>query len=132
MIGLIAHSQTSKTEGTLTFNISGFKSNSGQVMVQLFRKTDKVPTAPFKVLKANIVNKTAVVKINNLSYGDYSSIVVHDENSNGVIDHSWGIPAEPLGYTNNWELSLFSGMPTFDKLKFTFSSASNSFNIVVN
>ena len=30
-------------------------------------------------------------------YGDYAAILVHDKNKNGIIDHKWGIPAEPLG-----------------------------------
>jgi len=124
-----AYSQNVKTIGTLTFNVTGFADNSGQLLVQLFRKEDKVPAHPFKQIKATIINKKADAVIENLPYGDYAAIFVHDKNSNGKIDHSWGIPSEPLGYTNNWKLSLFSGMPSFDKLKFTFSIAQEHFSI---
>lgn len=118
--------QTEKSIGSLTFNITGFTDNSGQVLVQLFHKEDKVPTKPFKVVKAKITNKKALVVIENLGYGEYAAIIVHDTNSNGHIDHSWGIPSEPLGYTNHWKLTLLSGMPTFEKLKFTFSESNKS------
>ena len=121
-----AVAQTQPTKGNLTFNLSGFADNSGQVLVQLFCKTDKVPTKPFKVIIAKIANRNARVLIPNLEYGEYSAIIVHDQNSNGHIDHSWGIPAEPLGYTNHWKLTLLSGMPTFEKLKFSFSESENS------
>jgi len=118
-----------QTQGNLTFNLSGFADNSGQVLVELFRKTDKVPTEPFKVIIAKIVNNNAHVIISNLDYGEYAAIIVHDQNANGHIDHSWGIPSEPLGYTNNWKLTLLSGMPTFEKLKFRFSESGNSISI---
>ena len=124
--------QTGKSIGSLTFNITGFADNSGQVLVQLFRNEDKVPTKPFKVVKSKISSKKAVVEIENLGYGEYAAIIIHDLNSNGHIDHRLGMPNEPLGFTNNWKLSLFSGMPTFDKLKFTFNESNNLFDIKMN
>jgi uncharacterized protein (DUF2141 family) len=122
-------SQTAKPMGTLTFNISGFSDNSGQVIVQLFRKEDKVPAKAFMQVKAKITDTKSTVKIQNLIYGDYGAIIVHDVNSNGIIDHKWGIPSEQLGYSNNWKLTLLSGMPTFKKLKFTFTESDNQFNV---
>ncbi len=127
-----AWSQNAKTTGTLTFNITGFADNSGQVIVELYFKGDKVPTKPSKHIKGKIVNKSAVVLVENLPFGDYAAIIVHDKNGNGIIDHKWGMPNEPLGYTNNWQLSLFSGMPSFDKLRFAFSPTKYKYNIVMN
>ncbi|MFZ4547494.1 MAG: DUF2141 domain-containing protein [Bacteroidales bacterium] len=129
---LNSSAQTQQQSDYLTFNISGFADNSGQVLVQLFRTEDNVPTKPFKVLKAKIVNEKAIVIVENLSFGDYAAIIVHDKNSNGIIDHRLGIPNEPLGYTNNWHLSLFSGMPTFNKLMFTFTGSKYKYNINLN
>jgi uncharacterized protein (DUF2141 family) len=125
----VIYSQNNKTTGSLTFNVIGFADNSGQLLVHLFHKEDKVPTHPFKQIKAAIINKKADVIIENLPYGDYAAIFVYDKNSNGKIDHRLGIPCEPLGYTNNWKLSLFSGMPSFSKLKFTFSASQYHFTI---
>jgi uncharacterized protein (DUF2141 family) len=113
--------QADITRGNLTFTLTGFADNSGQVIVQFFRRDDKIPTDPYKEVSAKITNNEAVVIIENLPYGVYAAILVHDKNANGFIDHRLGIPAEPLAYTNNWKLTLFSGMPTFDKLKFSFS-----------
>ena len=124
--------QSHQTTGNLTFNISGFADNSGQVLVQLFRKTDKVPTKPFKVVISKIALRKATVVIPEIDYGEYAAIIVHDQNANGHIDHSWGIPCEPLGYTNRWKLTILSGMPTFEKLKFTFSETGNCFSIDFN
>ena len=57
------YSQNVKTIGKLTFNVTGFSDNSGQLLVQLFHKEDKVPTHPFKQIKAAIINKKANVII---------------------------------------------------------------------
>jgi uncharacterized protein (DUF2141 family) len=122
----------SQTEITLTIRATGFKSNIGQSILELYRKEDNVPKKPFMVLKANIVNNEATFSVKNLAYGDYAAIIVHDQNSNGKIDHSFGIPSEPLGFTNNWELGLFSGMPSFEKLKFTFSKTNISLTVKMN
>ena len=123
------NAQNIETKDSLTFKVTGFKDNSGQLLVHLFRKQDKLPSMPFKVLEIQIKNKQAVVVIRDLPYGEYAGIFVHDKNANNEIDHRWGIPDEPLGFTNHWKLSLFSGMPTFNKLKFSFSPSSNYYEI---
>jgi uncharacterized protein (DUF2141 family) len=128
-VASLLYARSQPASGTLTFTITGLEDNSGQVMVRLFRKADDVPVSAYKQVKARIVNRSTVALFENLPYGDYAAIIVHDRNANGMIDHSFGIPAEPLAYTNHWKLSLFSGMPTFGKLRFTFSQAMNSYAV---
>ncbi len=121
LAGLNLHAQTDKPAGSLTFHITGFEKNLGQALILFYSKDDKVPKKPGRHLKAEIVNKEAVLTLENIPCGEYAAIIVHDINGNGVVDHKWGMPSEPMGYTNNWKLSLFSGMPSFDKLKFVHS-----------
>lgn len=121
--------QTGETHVPLIFKVTGFANNSGQLLVYLYRKEDKMPSDPSKILEIKIENEQALASIDDLSFGDYACIFVHDQNANNRIDHSFGIPSEPLGYTNNWKLSLFSGMPTFEKLKFTYSALKNNYVI---
>ena len=64
----------------LTFRITGLADDSGQVLVQLFRKEDKVPSKPIRQITAKIENKIAVIVVEQLPYGDYGAIVVHDLN----------------------------------------------------
>ena len=115
------NAQTMQT-GTLVFKADGFNNDKGKAEILLFRKTDKVPDNPFKRSASIIRNKQSIITFPDLAYGDYAAILVHDENSNGKIDHSFGLPAEQLGYTNNWELGVFTGMPSFPKLKFSFAA----------
>ena len=114
--------QTAKPGEALTIHVTGFEKHAGQALVCLYRKADKVPMKPFMQVKGEIINKASDITVPGIPYGEYAAIVVHDLNSNGRIDHRWGLPAEPMGYTNNWKLGLFSGMPTFEKLKFIFSA----------
>jgi len=106
-----------------------FKHDKGVAIVNLFRAEDNLPKEPFRQERVTIINGIAIVKFENLEYGVYAAIAFHDENSNGELDHSWGIPSEPIGFTNRWKLSLFSGMPNFNKLKFIFSQHNNEHNI---
>ena len=121
--------QAQNATGTITFRIMNFKHDQGGAIVNLFRTEDNLPKEPFRQERATIINGIAIVKFENLKYGVYAAIAFHDENSNGELDHSWGIPSEPIGFTNRWKLSLFSGMPNFNKLKFIFSQQINECNI---
>jgi uncharacterized protein (DUF2141 family) len=108
--------------GTLTFRVTNLKSSEGAAIINLFRKQDDVPKKPFKTLSASIQNGISVISFNEILIGEYAAIAYHDENLNGRLDHKMGFPNEPMGFSNNWNLSLFSGTPTFKKLKFMFES----------
>jgi uncharacterized protein (DUF2141 family) len=132
LIFLLSNALTSNSQtmnGTLTVNTSDFNNDKGKAVLFLFRKDDKIPSSPFKTFSVEIKNKKAVFKIQNLDFAEYAIILLHDENDNGKIDHSMGLPNEQLGYSNNWELGFFTGMPTFSKLKFQFSAIAQTQNI---
>lgn len=117
---------------TLTFHATNFKHDNGDAVIFLFRKEDAIPQSPFKKIKAKIENGNAEIVFKNIPFGDYAAILLHDENCNGIIDHAFGIPSEPLGYSNNWRLTLMSGMPNFEKLKFSFSEQNMHQNISIS
>jgi uncharacterized protein (DUF2141 family) len=108
--------------GTLTFRVTNVESSEGTVVINLFRQHDDVPKKPFKTSSASIQNGVALIAFNEIPIGEYAAIAYHDKNSNSTLDHKMGFPNEPMGFSNNWNFSLFSGMPTFKKLKFNFES----------
>jgi len=114
----------------LTIVAGNFRSSAGVAVVNLFREHDDIPKAPFRTMSVKINDGRSVITFENLPAGDYAAILFHDENSNGTIDHRFGFPKEPMGFSNNWRLSLFSGMPTFEKLKFNVGE-SRSYTIVL-
>ena len=118
------------SKDTLTINAGNFKSDSGQAVVMLFRKEDDLPAKPFMKTTGTIHNLKSVILFADIPFGEYAAILLHDENSNGMVDHSWlGFPKEPLGFSNGWELTLFSGMPSFAHLVFEFSKQKLEYKI---
>lgn len=119
------HFQQAK-DGTLTVSGTDFNNDKGYAIVYLFRKDDKIPALPFRVTKAAVYHQKAQLRFTDLPFGNYALILLHDENANEKIDHAFGLPKEPLGYSNHWKLGFFTGMPTFSKLQFSFSPTSTS------
>lgn len=122
-ISMTTFSQTQTTvRGTLTIHTGNFSSDEGSAVVELFRSEDDIPGKPFMKANSKIKNRKAVIFCADIPYGDYAAILYHDQNSNGTLDHNFfRIPDEPMGFSNEWKLTLFSGMPNFSKLKFEFS-----------
>jgi len=134
-VGLLsfASSKSQPTnKGTLYVHISNVESSTGTIRVNVFKKGDDIFEKPFliKLIEPNIDGLEVAFK--ELTYSDYVVYVFQDENNNKKMDHSFGLPAEPFGYSNNWELTIFSGKPSFKKTKFTFSKKNNIVNIKLN
>lgn len=122
-ISMNAFSQT-QTSGKdmLTISAGNFSSDSGQAVVRLFRKDDDLPTKAFMEVSAKIIDGKSILTFADIPFGEYAAILFHDENLNGTLDHNFlGLPKEPIGFSNGWNLTIFSGMPNFSKLKFEFS-----------
>jgi uncharacterized protein (DUF2141 family) len=119
MISSLVFAQQS---GSLKIEAISFSNTKGKATVNLFRKEDDIPKKPYLEASAKIENGRAVIVFDNIPYGDYAAILYHDENDNGILDHRLGFPNEPMGFSNNWKLTLFSGMPNFEKLRFTFKT----------
>ena len=123
-ISQLALSQSSN-DMRLKVLISDFPNDRGQCVVNLFVRGESLKEKPAHQQIAEIQDGNTVVEF-ELPYGEYAVIAWHDINSNADLDHNiFGIPSESLGFSNNWKASLFSGMPTFDKLKFNFSGATS-------
>lgn len=125
---LIALNGYAQESGTLIIKAADFKNSDGVAMINLFREQDDIPKKPFMTAKAKVINGQAEFAFKNLPFASYAAIVWHDENNNGILDHNI-LPSEPLGCSNSWRVSLFSGMPTFKKLRFEFSSVHNTIEI---
>ncbi len=119
----VRQQQGSKTDGDLAIEITGIKSDSGEVRIGVARDKRSFDDEAFsftaaekpKDLKANHVFK-------GLPYGKYAIKVFHDENSNGKLDKNFlGVPRERYGASNNARSSF--GPPEFDKAAFTFDKS---------
>lgn len=123
----------SQVESSLTLHVEadGFASNAGHGIARLYTPGMLVTGEPARSVKAEIINGLAHFDFEGLAPGEYAVVVVHDRNDNGRIDHTFGLPSEPLGFSSGFRLSLFSGMPTFEKLRFVLSAAVASQRVTV-
>ena len=119
--------------GTLEVNVSGFEHDRGHVVAKLFRRGDGAPKGRgyLRVVRS-IHQRRATLAFRDVPHGTYAVFLFHDENDNGTVDHNLlGIPSEPLGFSGGFRVSLFSGVPDFDDLKFEFTAKSRPLAIVV-
>lgn len=120
----------------LKVRVHGFKHGRGHAIARLYREGENVlAKTSFRRAMASISDGEAVCEFPELPAGAYALVVFHDENDNGQVDHRLGMPAEPLGFSNGFTLSLLSGMPTFEKLRFelgpTQSAAPTTLEVTV-
>lgn len=120
--------------GDLTLMVGGFSNDRGQVVTNLFREGDDVIKIDKAYLQAGatISGNRAQLVFRNLKYGKYAVSVFHDGNGNGTLDHNFlHFPAEQMGFSNNFQLGIFSGLPSFGKLQFEFAPGAESISILV-
>lgn len=102
-----------REKGTLTIVVTHIESNEGIVIAHLFKEQDEIPRKPFIQARAEITHGKTIIVFNDIPYGYYAAILFQDKNANEILDHKLGFPNEPMGFSNQWKLSLFSGMPNF-------------------
>lgn len=107
----------------IVVHASGFVHDRGQAVASLFREGQDIFGKPFARVATKVDRGTATFVFPGMPHGNYAVTVFHDENGNNDLDHNFlNMPAEPLGFSNGFKLSLFSGMPSFEKLRFTFGA----------
>ena len=132
-VSLVGVSRAADDVGTdLVIHASGFLTDSGQAVAELYLEGEDVLGKPHIRIVGDIKQGQVVLSIPQIKYGSYAVRVFHDENGNNTLDHNMlRLPAEPLGFSNGFKLGLFSGFPTFEKLRFSFQADSPPLNIVV-
>jgi uncharacterized protein (DUF2141 family) len=110
---------------------SGFAHARGHAVAKLFAPGDNVLVAGRWQVIAPIENGFAEFDFSQLPAGSYAVVVFHDENDNAQIDHGLLGPSEPLGFSGGFYLSLFSGLPNFERLKFSSQAPEQTLQVRV-
>jgi uncharacterized protein (DUF2141 family) len=134
LILLARNSFAGEPSGDLIVQVNGFNHDRGQVVANLFRAGDDVMKIEKAYLhtKGMIGDKHAQLVFRNLAYGTYAVTAFHDENNSGTLEHNLlRMPAEPLGFSNGFQLGIFSGLPRFEKLQFEFKPGADTIAITV-
>jgi uncharacterized protein (DUF2141 family) len=121
----------STTTSDLIVHASGFKHARGHAIAKLFWPGENVLAKGHVEVRADIHDGEATLTFSSVQAGNYAVVVFHDENDNGVIDHGTFGPKEPIGFSNGFHLGLFSGFPSFEKLRFAFAPEHNRIEVTV-
>jgi len=106
--------------GDLEIHVTGFAHARGHAVAKLFAPGDNVLGPGRWQVGMPVDGGAAVFRFKRLPAGRYAAVVFHDENDNGAIDHGLLGPSEPLAFSGGFMLSLVSGRPDFEQLKFDF------------
>jgi len=105
----------------LTVEVKNLRNSQGVVKFALYNTEGSIPDENyekcFKVLKAEIVNSSALTTFKNLPKGKYAVSILHDENCNDKIDKGFILPKEGIGFSNYQSINL-TNRPNFTKASF--------------
>jgi uncharacterized protein (DUF2141 family) len=131
--GGLAQAQQSP-ENLIHVEISGLRSDKGQVLCALYSSADGFPKKGDKAAahaRSPISNGHAVCEFPSVTVGTYAVSAFHDENSNGKLDTNFvGIPRDGVGASNNAKGHF--GPPKFDAAAFRFSGSRLELKITIN
>jgi uncharacterized protein (DUF2141 family) len=117
--------------GRLVVEVSGFRSDQGQLLLRIYDREDGFPTDGGKALrqvKQRIQSGRAAVDLASLPFGSYAIGCVHDENGNGKLDTNLlGIPREGVGASN--DARGRRGPPSWRDARFDFRSDGTTIRI---
>ncbi len=110
---------------TLTVNVNELRNSDGVVQFALYNSPGSIPDEHFekhyRILTANISDKSSKITFDNLPSGTYAVNILHDENSNGEIDKGFILPIEGIGFSNYQSIGL-TNRPSFKKASFAIDS----------
>lgn len=123
--------QKKQSGSSIVVQLNGIKAPTGQVLLSLFKSEEGFPTQPEKAFmwkRAKVTSSSLIISLDGLPLGTYAIAVVHDENSNEVMDRDWlGMPDEEYGISNNVSGTVIP--PSFDEAKFTVTGKRDTVKI---
>lgn len=107
---------------SLSVEIKGVETVSGNIMVALYNSSETFLEKPFMTKKIEVTGDSLMFKFDGLSKGNYALSLFQDINNNNKIDvGNMGIPTEKYGFSNN---PFLFGKPDFETCMFIFDNDS--------
>ena len=123
LVLLLFTSFQNKEEATysLKVTVNNLRNSSGMVQFALYNNPDAFPDEHYKNYyrksAARIVNGVAEITFAYLPAGKYAVNILHDEDSNGIIEKGLILPKEGIGFSNYKAIGIFN-RPEFQKASF--------------
>jgi len=119
----------------LTVKVSGIRSSSGKVRIEIFNSSKGFPKEEASALQSVWIDAsqaqqgTIQTTFKNLPSGDYAVLTFHDENDDGILDRgAFGRPKEGFAISNN----PGGHPPTFDASKFALANPEQSISLTLH
>jgi uncharacterized protein (DUF2141 family) len=119
-----------KLDGNIRVIVEGLENDKGFVQIGLFNSKESWEGKIEKLRGAIIPLKSTTMEwnIENIPFGEYAVKLFHDENGDNKLNTNFlGMPVEDYGFSNN--PTVLFGPPSFEKVKFVFSSQDTSITI---
>ena len=120
LLGLLVSLTSATDKGKVIVHITNIRSNDGVIAISLFKGSDGFPREGKKAYKKLILpisGGKATAVFDDLPYGEYAAIYMHDENKNGKMDFNFlKMPKEGYGASNDAKASL--GPPEYKDARF--------------
>ena len=119
----------------LTVTVSGLRSSTGKVRIELFNSSKGFPKEDASALKSVWVDASQAEQgtiqntFTDLPSGDYAVLTFHDENGNGILDRgAFGKPKEGFAVSNDAK----GHPPSFDAAKFALTDSEKSVSLTLH
>jgi uncharacterized protein (DUF2141 family) len=105
LLAFAGMAQAENPKGSITVDLSGFRNDNGRASVVLYNSPEAFPKMAekaVKIVRSSIKDKKAKAVFEDVPYGTYAFVVLHDENANGKMDYNaLGMPQEGYAFSNN-------------------------------
>ncbi|WMJ74192.1 DUF2141 domain-containing protein [Cytophagaceae bacterium ABcell3] len=128
-LSIIISSATFSEKGRIVIEVEGLRNSEGSVLVSIFKNKDYLEEkGVVSYVVGKVKDKQCVLTSEELPYGDYAIVLIHDENDNGEMDYNFmKIPKEGVGFSNNPKLGL--SKPSYEETKFNLDAKEVKLNI---
>ena len=120
-----------KSAGNLIVMAKGFKSGSGQFIVNIFDSEEGYPLDSSKALRTvtgEVTHEIMEIALEGVPFGEYVVTIMHDADSSGEMTRGFlGMPKEAIGISNN-PISYF-GAPDYAEALFKFTESGKQIDI---
>ena len=108
--------------GAVELELAGLRSGKGVVQVCLTRDSARFPDCGKDALRTVPAGQSHL-RVGGLPSGSYAIALFHDENRNGRLDTTLGIPREGFGFSRNPVVRF--GPPRFAAARFAVAGEAN-------
>jgi uncharacterized protein (DUF2141 family) len=105
----------------LEIAIGGLRNAKGALMLCLTRRPEALylqcDKDPARMIRIVAAREAGAIHFDGVTPGEYSLLVIHDENRNGKLDKTLGMPREGFGFSRNPAIRF--GPPRYADVRFT-------------